>query len=152
LRSWLCGIARRVTANTRRRDQREPAQSAAPLDHVIETPTSEALPVERAITREEEAILWRALEQISETYREPLILFYRENQSIDRVAELLGLSQDAVRQRLSRGRKLLEERVAAFVAGALRESSPGPSFTLGVVSALPVQMTTVGSASATVAA
>jgi len=31
--------------------------------------------------REEEAILWRSLERIPETYREPLILFYREHES-----------------------------------------------------------------------
>jgi RNA polymerase sigma factor (sigma-70 family) len=152
LRSWLCGIARLLTANARRHEQRDPVQGAAPLEHVIEAPALEALPVEHAMTHEEEAILWRSLEQIPETYRVPLILFYRENQSIERVAESLELSSEAVRQRLSRGRKLLEERVTAFVEGALRQSAPGRSFTMAVLGALPAQMTAVGSASATVAA
>jgi RNA polymerase sigma factor (sigma-70 family) len=152
LRSWLCGIVRRVTANARRHQQREPAQNAAPLEFAGETPAPEAIPVERAITREEEAILWRSLEQIPENYREPLILFYRENQSVEKVAQSLELSEPAVRQRLSRGRKLLEERVAAFVEGALRQSAPGRCFTQGVLGALPAQMAAVGSASATVTA
>jgi RNA polymerase sigma factor (sigma-70 family) len=152
LRSWLCGIARRLTANARRRQQREPAQDAAPLDEAIDTPAPDAIPAERAMTREEESILWRSLEQIPETYREPLILFYRENDSVEQVAQALELSPEAVRQRLSRGRKLLEERVAAFVQGALRQSAPGPSFTLGVLSALPAQMAAVSSASAAVTA
>jgi len=61
-------------------------------------------PATQAVTREEEAILWRALERIPDTYREPLILFYREQQSVERVAAELELSEDAVKQRLSRGR------------------------------------------------
>jgi hypothetical protein len=77
-----------------------------------------------------------------------LILFYRGNDSVETVAQALQLSEEAVRQRLSRGRKLLEERVAAFVEGALRQSAPGHSFTLGVMSALPAQMAAVTSASA----
>ncbi len=94
-------------------------------------------PREHAISREEEAILWRSLERIPEAYREPLVLFYREHQSVESVAASLDLSEELVRQRLSRGRKLLHEEVLAFVEGALERSSPGKTFTLGVVAALP---------------
>ena len=79
----------------------------------------------QAISQEEEAILWRSLERIPETYREPLILFYREHESVERVAQVLELSEEAVRQRLSRGRKMLHEEVAAFVEGALRPDRAG---------------------------
>jgi RNA polymerase sigma factor (sigma-70 family) len=152
LRSWLCGIARRVAAGCLRNQHREPAHGAEPLESLADAHAPEAIPVERAISREEQAILWRSLEQIPASYREPLILFYRENQSTARVAQALELSEDAVRQRLSRGRKLLEERVAAFVEGALKQSAPGNTFTLGVIGALPLQMASVGSASAGLAA
>ena len=103
-----------------------------------ESPSREPLPSEEAISREEEAILWRSLEKIPEIYREPLILFYREHQSIERVAEELELSEDAVKQRLSRGRKLLQEQVLSFVEGALQRTSPGKAFTLGVLAGLPL--------------
>ena len=74
-----------------------------PLDSAQETPALEAHPVlAQAISREEEAILWRSLERIPKNYREPLILFYREHESVERVAQVLELSEDAVRQRLSR--------------------------------------------------
>ena len=146
LRAWFCGIARRATANALRRQQREPR--AGSLDEAMEAAAPEPIPADHAVSREEEAILWRSLEHIPETYREPLILFYREDQSIERVAEALDLSSDAVRQRLSRGRKLLEERVAAFVEGALRQSLPGRSFTAQVMSVLPLQMAAAGLASA----
>jgi RNA polymerase sigma factor (sigma-70 family) len=150
LRPWLCGIARRLTANTRRREGREPVCAAEELadEHHTATPG----PVEEAISREEEAILWRSLERIPETYREPLILFYREGQSVDRVAAALELTEDAAKQRLSRGRKLLQEQVALFVEGALRMSTPGRAFTLGVLAALPLMKTTATAATIGVAA
>jgi RNA polymerase sigma factor (sigma-70 family) len=150
LRAWLCGITRYRIGKELRRQGREPVHAAEPLDAVQEPPAPEPSPSARAISREEEAILWRALERIPDTYREPLILFYREQQSVERVAEELELSEDAVKQRLSRGRKLLTEEVAAFVEGTLKRTTPGKAFTLGVLAALPVW--TASSSAATVGA
>jgi RNA polymerase sigma factor (sigma-70 family) len=141
LRAWLCGIARNLVNNYLRRGQREPAHAAEPLETIHEPASPEPSPAAEAVSREEEAILWRALERIPDTYREPLILFYREQQSVQRVAQELGLSEDAVKQRLSRGRTMLTEQVAAFVEGALRQTTPGRAFTLGVLAALPVLTT-----------
>ena len=144
LRAWLCGIARRLAANTRRREGREPVCAAGELQDEHHAP--EPGPAEQTISREEESILWRSLERIPETYREPLILFYRENQSVERVAAALELTEDAAKQRLSRGRKLLQEQVALFVEGALRQSTPGRAFTLGVLAALPLMATSASAA------
>jgi hypothetical protein len=66
-----------------------------------------------------------------------LILYYREHRSIETVAAHLELSEDAARQRLARGRKLLQEQVLAFVEGALKRSNPGKAFTVAVVASLP---------------
>jgi RNA polymerase sigma factor (sigma-70 family) len=137
LRGWLCGIARHKISRAFSRAGREPAHAAEPLDAAHELAASDPLPSEQAVSREEQAILWRSLEQIPAAYREPLILFYRENQSVERVAAALELSEDAVKQRLSRGRKLLQDRVAAFVEGALQRTAPGAVFTASVLGALP---------------
>ena len=137
LRSWLCGIARNRINNFLRREGREPAREAESLDHAPESHSAEPLPVEYTISQEEQAILWRSLEKIPVIYREPLVLFYREQKSIEAVAESLELSEDAVKQRLSRGRKLLHEQVLLFVEGALERTIPGKAFTVGVLAALP---------------
>ncbi|HWD93862.1 MAG TPA: RNA polymerase sigma factor [Verrucomicrobiae bacterium] len=137
LRAWLCGIARNLINNSLRRQGREPSHRAEPLDEIPEGPSPEPLPVETTISREEAEILWRSLKRIPEIYREPLILFYREHQSIEAVAAQLDLAEDAVKQRLSRGRKLLQEQFLAFVEGALAQTTPGRTFTLAVLSALP---------------
>ncbi|MBI2948408.1 MAG: RNA polymerase sigma factor [Verrucomicrobia bacterium] len=146
LRSWLCGIARHRISDVLRQQGREPSHAAEPLETARESPALEPLPPDYAISKEEEAILWRSVERIPEIYREPLILFYREHQSIERVAEALDLSEDAVKQRLSRGRKLLHAQVLAFVEGALERTNPGKAFTIGVLAALPVMATSASAA------
>jgi RNA polymerase sigma factor (sigma-70 family) len=152
LRAWLCGIARNLVNNSLRRGQREPVRAAEPLDAIHELAAPEPSPSAQAVSHEEEAILWRALERIPDTYRQPLILFYREQQSIERVAAELELSEDAVKQRLSRGRKLLTEEVATFVEGTLQRTAPGHAFTVGVLGALPLGAASATTASAGVAA
>ena len=137
LRAWLCGIVRNRIQKCLQREGRQPMHNAEPLEAAEDSPASEALPSEQTIDREEDAILWRSLEQIPELYREPLILFYREHQSIEHVAEALDLSEDAVKQRLSRGRKLLQEEVQAFVEDTLRRTAPGQTFSSAVLAALP---------------
>ncbi len=142
LRPWLCGIARCLIGKEFRRQGREPVHAAESLEAVDEWAATEPLPPDQVISAEEKAILWRSLERVPETYREPLVLFYREHQSIEAVARDLGLSEDAVKQRLSRGRKLLQEQFLAFVAGALQQTNPDKGFTLGVLAALPLLVTT----------
>src|SRR5271154_2333856 len=98
LRPWLCGIARNLIQNSRRRERLEPATVAEPIEVAEDAPAHGQLATEQAISGEEEAILWRSIERIPETYREPMVLFYREHQSVERVATSLGLSQEVVRQ------------------------------------------------------
>jgi RNA polymerase sigma factor (sigma-70 family) len=147
LRSWLCALVRFRISKQFRRQDREPAHAAESLETLEQSAGSEALPSEQAISNEEKAILWRSLERIPETYREALVLFYREHQSVERVAEALELTEDAVKQRLSRGRKLLQEEFMAFVQGALERTCPNQAFTISVLAALP-KMAIAGSSSA----
>jgi len=134
-KSWLCGIVRHLALAAHRRERRgEPIEAAA------EQPSHQPTPPEAAISAEEKAIVWRALESLPETYREPLILFYRDEQSVERVARALELSEDAVKQRLARGRAMLREQVASVVEGVLKRSRPTAAFTAAVLAMLPVVM------------
>ena len=137
LRAWLCGILRHKVSRLRRSDDREPAHRAEALELADEIPSGDEPTPDRAMGKEEQAILWRALERVPEQYREPMVLYYREHCSVEHVAVALDLTEDAVKQRLSRGRKILQEGVLAFVEGALSRSTPGRVFTLSVLAALP---------------
>jgi RNA polymerase sigma factor (sigma-70 family) len=141
-KSWLCGITRNLALLAIRKEHK-----TEPLDARSSPADAQPTPVERAVSREEQALVWSALEALPETYREPLVLFYRDEESVSRVAEALELSQDAVKQRLARGREMLRIEVAATVERALRQTGPGAIFTLAVLGALPG----VGAASASAA-
>ena len=136
--SWLCGIARNVIHGDLRRLGRQPAHEAATLDNALELPSAEPLPTAQAVSNEEMAILWREVGRLPEIYREPLILFYRDHKSVGHVAEALELTPDAVMQRLTRGRRQLQERMLEFVESTLQRTNPGPQFTLQVQAAIPL--------------
>lgn len=137
LRAWLCGILRHKVSRMRRSDGREPVSRADSLEAAEELEADDQPVADHAMQREEEALMWSALERVPETYREPLILYYREHRSIEHVAAALDLTEDAVKQRLSRGRKVLQEQVLAFVEGALARSTPGRLFTIATLASLP---------------
>lgn len=137
LRSWLCRILRNLTCDTLRKQGREPSHGATLLEEISESESQEPMPCDHTISNEEQRILWRSLEHIPEIYREPLVLFYREHQSVEAVAQNLELSVDVAKQRLSRGRKLLHAQVLAFVEGTLERTNPGKTFTLVILASLP---------------
>jgi len=141
LRGWLCGIVRNRLHRDRREDSHEVVRGAVELADAPDVAALEPPPSEQAVTREEEAILWRSLQHIPPLYREPLVLFYREHCSVAEVAAKLELSEEAVKQRLSRGRKLLQDSVQAMVENTLRRTAPGETFSTAVVAMLPAVAT-----------
>ncbi len=62
-----------------------------------------------AVEKSDSGIL-EALMELSDKYRIIMILFYVEQYKIDEIADITGVSVSAVKMRLSRGRKLLEEK------------------------------------------
>ncbi len=149
-KAWLCGIARNLTRSAFRSAQRDASSKAASLEEASAIPTPEPEPDAEAMMEDESALVWNALSQLPENYREPLVLFYREEQNVQHVAESLELSEDAVKQRLSRGRGMLRERVAAIVEGALTRTRPGPAFTIAVLASLPAMLPPTASAAVVV--
>lgn len=56
--------------------------------------------------------LYAALESLTEGERMSILLYYMEEYSVKEIAAITGISQDAVRQHLSRGRKRLRGLLA----------------------------------------
>jgi RNA polymerase sigma factor (sigma-70 family) len=151
LKSWLCGILRFKVSHFRRREARQPVRNAEELDERRGHGADRARTEDMAIRDEQQALLWQAIGNVPENYREPLILFYREDRSVKDVAAMLDLSEDTVKQRLSRGRKLLQAEMIGYVEDALSRSKPGASFAAGVLVAIsaipaPAKAATLGTA------
>ncbi|HEY5928666.1 MAG TPA: sigma-70 family RNA polymerase sigma factor [Kofleriaceae bacterium] len=133
LRSWLCGIARNLARKARRRTDREAA-----VDEDV--PALDANPFDATAQAEVDRVVREALARIPDTYRETLVLYYCENRSIREVAAVLGVSEDAAMQRLTRGRRYLatgvNELVERSLTGGTRKVRKG--LVAAVMAALPV--------------
>jgi len=135
-KSWLCTIVRNLTVRKLERKARSVADAAATLESVGDVARAGNSPLDEIVSGEEETLVWAALSEIPENLREPMILYYREDQSVAHVASALDLTQDAVKQRLSRGRKLLRGRLETTIASTLDRSKPAKAFASAVMLAI----------------
>ncbi len=127
-RYWIISINRNVIRNSFRKTQRDILSSAAPLDQIHDATVKQRLSSNIVITSEQQVVIKEALEKIPEKYREPLVLYYREGQSIQSVAQQLDLSETAVHTRLSRGRKKLKKETETLLETTIGQSAPGKTF------------------------
>jgi RNA polymerase sigma factor (sigma-70 family) len=130
LRPWLAQIARNAALAQLRR--RHPHES---LDGIT-LPDPSTSPDEAAAHQDEAALVRTFLARLPETYRSPLVLYYREGQSIHAVAETLGISEDAAKQRLARGREMLRERMSGVIESVLTRTAPSATFTIAIAVAI----------------
>jgi hypothetical protein len=104
---------------------------------------------EQALERREELqALQAALDALPDDARETVLLYYREGHSVAQVAALLGLSSDAVKQRLSRARAKLQQSLLDRAGDLARRSAPGAAFTLAVVAAIDAGVSATATAAA----
>lgn len=146
LRGWLCSIARNKARDALRKRHREVLDE----DPAGGETTSGPSPLDDVVAREDEETIWAALEEVPESCREPLVLFYREDKSIKQVASGLGITIAAAKKRLERGRQALKSSLDQ-VEAALAETRPSKAFTVGVI-ALVAAKSGVASAAAASAA
>ncbi len=125
---WVCGIARNLAANARRR-RKETA-----MDHVSE-PAAHGTPLDHVLDSEREQLASRALAELAQDDREAIVLYYRGDASIADVASTLGITEVAARKRVQRGRDRLKSALAA-VETTLRSTRPTPAFTAACIAGL----------------
>lgn len=83
---------------------------------------------------EEEIAAEEIISALPADSREVLLLYYREGQRSQQVADLLGLSDAAVRKRLSRARALVRDGLLQRFGEFARSSAPSAAFATAVVS------------------
>ncbi|MEO8704085.1 MAG: sigma-70 family RNA polymerase sigma factor [Kofleriaceae bacterium] len=139
--SWVAGIARNLAAAAVRTRTRREGFAIDASDDSVPTPEDEVF------EREDRDLLARALAEVPDAHRETLVLFYLEGESIAGIATALGITEDLVKQRLSRGRRALRDSVESRVESALTRARLRPVFRVGVVAAI----TALGARQATAA-
>ena len=133
LKAWLTKIAHDCAVDALRRE-RPHASLDDEASAALEAPG--APPDKAAADAEEEHLIWTMLESLPENMRTPLVMFYREGESVAAVAAALDLSEDAVKERLSRGRELLREKLSGVVEGVLRRRVPAAVFIITIATAI----------------
>jgi RNA polymerase sigma factor (sigma-70 family) len=145
-RAWLCTIARNLVSRSIRDKRKDVTHGADSLERAETLAAPAPEPDQVAIDKELQGIVWAAVGGMPQIYREPLVLFYREQQSVRQVAADMGLSEETVRQRLHQGRKFIRAELASLVEDTLARSGPSEAFAIAVVAALPALVTPTASA------
>jgi RNA polymerase sigma factor (sigma-70 family) len=107
-------------------------------------------PMHRVLDEEREAAAAELIAALPEDSREALVLFYREGQSSQQVALLLGITDAAVRKRLSRARQQVRDDLLRRFGDFARDSAPGAAFTTVVVGGLGIATKPASAAAAVV--
>lgn len=145
---WLRQITRNLARDWLRANRNRPLSGEA-AEIAIGMAADPAPDAAEAITRvEEELAAAEIISALPEDSREALLLYYREGQSSQQVALLLGLSDAAVRKRLSRARASVRDELLKRFGEFARSSAPGSAFAALVCST--VMLAAPGTASAIV--
>lgn len=122
--AWVWKIARNRynTWAEKRRRQKEMLLSTDVSDYEIEM--DDENPLEKVILDEQISFLRRELAFIKRDYREIIVSYYIENRSITDISAKLSLSQEAVKKRLQRARKILKEGMEMSREFGIRSYKP----------------------------
>lgn len=116
---WLLSIAHNVCIDYLRSKQRTVPLEVfgdhdSPGEIIIED-TKECGGMERMVHEEMYVHILDAINDLSEEYRETLMLRYVNELSCDQIAEMLNISLGTVTSRLSRARRLLSKPLGKFI-------------------------------------
>jgi RNA polymerase sigma factor (sigma-70 family) len=135
---WLRQITRNL-ARDHLRARRHGAMTGEDAELAIAIAADPAPePGEQLLITEQETMAADIIASLPEDSRETLLLYYREGQSSQQVALLLGLSDAAVRKRLSRARDTVRSELLARFGEFARGTAPAAGFALVVTSMLTV--------------
>jgi RNA polymerase sigma factor (sigma-70 family) len=101
---------------------------------------------------QQNSIMANFISQLPKDSREIVLLFYREEQNSQQVAELLGLTESNVRKKLQRVRGLLKQQLLAKYGRLILTTAPGLGLTSAISAGLIVASPPVAAASAASAA
>lgn len=107
LKAWLYTIGLNVSRN-RLRKRKTLQRLNNTLQSIFRIQSQKmASPEEDIIQNEKDAALWKALNQLGEKHRIPLVLRYFHNLSVAEIAEVMNINEGTIHSRLHIGRERL---------------------------------------------
>jgi RNA polymerase sigma-70 factor (ECF subfamily) len=128
IRSWVFRIAKNACLMKRRKSTFAPARELSldefrPSKHQdgdqvrIEIADWSALPEGKALQSEMRELLEKAIRELPEVYRSVILLRDMEELSTQETAQILDVSDDAVKTRLHRARLAIRQRLEEYLRG-----------------------------------
>lgn len=146
---WLRQITRNLARDWLRSHRHRPLSGEAADLAIAMAADPSPSPAEQALQVEEERAALEIMSALPNDSREILLLYYREGQRSQQVASLLGLSDAAVRKRLSRARATVRNELLQRFGTFARGSAPGVAIATTVTAA--TMLAAPGTASAAIA-
>ncbi|NIJ81000.1 RNA polymerase sigma factor [Xanthomonas cannabis] len=132
---WLRQITRNLARDWLRANRHRALSGEAAELAIAMAADPAPSPADQLLQVEEEIAALDIISALPEESRETLLLYYREGQSSQQVAALLGLSDAAVRKRLSRARASVRSELLRRFGEFARGSAPSVAFATAVTSA-----------------
>jgi RNA polymerase sigma factor (sigma-70 family) len=135
---WLRQITRNLARDHLRRRVTE-RRYDGDMDDILRVVADPSPDVPDSLARQhEEAVVAELIDELPEETREILLIYYREGQSSKQVAQLLGMTDAAVRKRLQRARDSIRADLMTRLGDFARSTAPSAAFTALVVAGLTV--------------
>lgn len=115
--SWMYRVAQNTCLNAMQRRPSNVVPVERAEEYFSDTAAGEAAEPERDyLNREIRRNIDRAISELPDNYRDIIYLRYIEDLSYQQIADKLGLPVSTIETRLFRGRKLLQQKLAALMA------------------------------------
>ena len=135
---WLRQITRNLARDHLRRRVTE-RRYDGDMDDILRVVADPSPDVPDSLSRQhEEAVVAELIDELPEETREILLIYYREGQSSKQVAQLLGMTDAAVRKRLQRARDSIRADLMTRLGDFALSTAPSAAFTALVVAGLTV--------------
>lgn len=121
--NWLYGVAWRISKNVKRVAMRRNARAVEHCGDMSEFSAPKELP--NAAQDDFEQLLYPVLYELPAKYRAPIILCHLEGKSRSQAANELGITENAIKGRLERGRELLRKRLVNKSEGTMEALGAG---------------------------
>ena len=135
---WLREITRNLARDHLRAQRRRPMTGETAEIALTLAADTAPTPAETLLQTEQEAAAREVIAALPEDSREVLLLYYREGQRSQQVAALLGITDAAVRKRLSRARQYVRDELMTRFGDFARTSAPSAAFVSGVLGMLAI--------------
>lgn len=146
---WLRQITRYRAFNYLRDNKVGSKVSGEQADAILAEFASDTQLTDELAKAQQNQIMADFISKLPAESREIVLLFYREEQNSQQVAELLGITESNVRKKLQRVRELLKDQLLTKYGKLILSTAPGLGLTTAICSALTVTSPPVAAASAT---